>query len=407
MRRSVSFALRTGASIAGATKAIPTNDPRAALLAYLDAALLGLALTPLLRAADLVRDLVILNNRIHDNLRNPFTEALLTDAQFIGRGGISLAVVEAATISGNHIYENGPRAADPVCGVFVGYGDNLEITDNVLAANGTTEVVLGEDGSYRIGRVVEIQPAGEEPGLHSRLNENVTDEAVKAILSLEQASGQLEDKRIAEALAETGLSADDVRQHSAVIRRHVERLAALISDLLELARLEESGFAPHREHFPAADLLNELAREWLPRAEDRGLSLVVAAAPEIFVDGDRGLLRQALTNLLENAVKYCRPGDRIEIATRELAGGVELSVSDTGPGIPYPDQPRVFERFYRVDKGRSREQGGTGLGLSIVRHVAEAHDGRATLESRPGAGATFRIIVPARSEAVRPGGTEP
>ncbi|MGH7565057.1 MAG: sensor histidine kinase [Gemmatimonadota bacterium] len=114
------------------------------------------------------------------------------------------------------------------------------------------------------------------------------------------------------------------------------------------------------------------------------------------VDGNRALLRQALGNLLENAVKYCRPGDRIEISARSIADGVELAVSDTGPGIPYPDQSRVFERFYRVDKGRSREQGGTGLGLSIIRHAAEAHDGTVELESRPGAGASFRIVVPAR-----------
>jgi signal transduction histidine kinase len=135
------------------------------------------------------------------------------------------------------------------------------------------------------------------------------------------------------------------------------------------------------------------------------MSLLVAPAPGIVVDGDRGLLRQALANLLENAVKYCGRGARIELAARGVAGGVELSVSDTGPGIPYQDQPRVFERFYRVDKGRSREQGGTGLGLSIVKHVAEAHGGSATLESRPGAGATFRITLPAGPDAVRPGGT--
>jgi hypothetical protein len=133
----IGFALRRGASVRGPTKAIPTNDPKAALLAYVDQAILGLALTPLLRATDPVRDLVILNNRLHHNLRNPFTEALLADAQFIGRGGVSLPVVESARISGNHVHENGPRAADPACGVFVGHGDNLEITDNVLAANGT------------------------------------------------------------------------------------------------------------------------------------------------------------------------------------------------------------------------------------------------------------------------------
>ena len=215
----------------------------------------------------------------------------------------------------------------------------------------------------------------------------------------------------AEALSEVGLTADEAHAHAAVIRRHVERMAALVSDLLELARLEESGFAPHRDRFHAKELLGELAREWSPRAEGRGMTLSVSAEPEVTVDGDRGLLRQALANLLENAVKYCRQGDRIEISARPVEAGAELVVSDTGPGIPYLDQARVFERFYRVDKGRSREQGGTGLGLSIVKHAAEAHGGTATLESRPGAGATFRIYVPdrqdgsPRSDEIRPGGT--
>jgi two-component system phosphate regulon sensor histidine kinase PhoR len=198
----------------------------------------------------------------------------------------------------------------------------------------------------------------------------------------------------AEALSEAGLSAEETREHAAVIRRQVERLAALVSDLLELARLEESGFAPHRERFAAGDLLDELAREWRPRAEHRGMTLGVTSKPDLTLDGDRGLLGQALVNLLENAVKYCRDGDRIELSALRAPDGVELVVSDTGPGIPYEDQPRVFERFYRVDKGRSRGHGGTGLGLSIVKHAAEVHGGTASLESRPGAGATFRIFVP-------------
>jgi hypothetical protein len=133
---AIGFAPRRGATLLGETRQIPANDPKAAVLAYIDALLLNLSLTPLLRATDQVRDLLILNNRLHHNLQNPFTEQLLKEAQFIGRGGISLALVEAARISGNHIHDNGPRAADPVCGVFVGYGDNIEISDNRLSANG-------------------------------------------------------------------------------------------------------------------------------------------------------------------------------------------------------------------------------------------------------------------------------
>ena len=156
----IGFAVRTGRTVIGATKPIPANDPRAALIAFIDQALLGLALTPLLRATDLVRDLVITSNRLHHNLRNPFTEAMLADAQFIGRGGISLAVVESAVISGNHVYENGPRAADPVCAVFVGYGDNLEITDNVLASNGETTADFERNRNAGIRGGIYVRFAG-------------------------------------------------------------------------------------------------------------------------------------------------------------------------------------------------------------------------------------------------------
>ena len=133
----VGFAVRSGASVKGPAAALQANDPKAALLAQIDTFLLNFAMTPLLNATDIVRELVIRGNRIHQNLRNAFDKAMLDDAQFIGRGGISLGVVDAARICGNHVQGNGPRAADPVCGVFVGYGNNLEITDNVLADNGT------------------------------------------------------------------------------------------------------------------------------------------------------------------------------------------------------------------------------------------------------------------------------
>ncbi|NHZ80802.1 hypothetical protein F2P44_16195 [Massilia sp. CCM 8695] len=132
----VGFAVHRDAGALGTPVQIPANDPKAALLAYLDSAILQLATTPLLAATDPVRGLVIQDNHLHGNLRNPFTRQMLADAQFIGRGGISLAVVEGARIHHNHVEANGPRAADPVCALFVGHGDHLEITDNVLADNG-------------------------------------------------------------------------------------------------------------------------------------------------------------------------------------------------------------------------------------------------------------------------------
>jgi hypothetical protein len=132
----IGFALRAGARLAGTSVNLPTNNAKAALLTFIDAALLNFALTPLLRATHPVRDLVILNNRLHHNLRNPFTEEMLAQAQQIGRGGVSLAIVESAAVSGNHINDNGMTAINPACGVFVGWGNDVAITDNTLTANG-------------------------------------------------------------------------------------------------------------------------------------------------------------------------------------------------------------------------------------------------------------------------------
>ena len=159
----IGFALRAGAKLDGRTTAvpaIPANDPKGALLAYIDAAILNLGLTPLLRATDPVRDLVVLANRLHHNLQNPFTDQLLKDAQTIGRGGVSLAVVESVVISGNHVYENGPSLIDPVCGVFVGYGNDLEIADNVLAANGAVGSTADDNRRAGLRGGVYIRFAG-------------------------------------------------------------------------------------------------------------------------------------------------------------------------------------------------------------------------------------------------------
>jgi hypothetical protein len=137
----IGFALRFGGDLAGGRREVPASAARSVLLDQLDALIGIFALTPLLLATDGVRDLTILRNRIHHNLQNPFNILMLLAAQFIGGGGISLAVVQSAVISGNHVLDNGPRATDPVCGVFVGYGNNLEITDNVVAGNG----IISED----------------------------------------------------------------------------------------------------------------------------------------------------------------------------------------------------------------------------------------------------------------------
>ncbi|HCI44594.1 MAG TPA: hypothetical protein DE315_03570 [Candidatus Omnitrophica bacterium] len=112
---------------------------------------------------------------------------------------------------------------------------------------------------------------------------------------------------------------------------------------------------------------------------------------------DEAAIAQVLFNLVENAVKYNKAGGSVTVGARETPRSIEVSVSDTGIGIPQEDIPRIFERFYRVDKARSRDLGGTGLGLSIVKHIIQAHGGDITVESKPGAGSTFRFTLPKMS----------
>jgi two-component system phosphate regulon sensor histidine kinase PhoR len=198
----------------------------------------------------------------------------------------------------------------------------------------------------------------------------------------------------AESLAGADLSSNQAKESLAAIQRQVGRLSALVADLLELSRIESDGFEPVWTAVDVNALVDDLASEWRPRAGESGQALAVESEPELVVTGDRRLLRQAVVNLLENAIKYAGEAAHIRLIARRVNGDARIEVADTGRGIPIEDQSRLFERFYRVEKGRTRVAGGTGLGLSIVKHVAEVHGGSVAVESTPGAGAKFVITIP-------------
>ena len=184
---------------------------------------------------------------------------------------------------------------------------------------------------------------------------------------------------------------DAAHRFVAHLIRDSERLSRIVRDLLDLSRLEteRAAFAPVR--------LDALAREELDRMSERirgaALSIEVDSAP-VTVTGSDQDLALLVSNLLDNAVRYTRPGGRIKVEISARNGDAKLSVSDSGIGIPARDLPRVFERFYRVDRARSRDTGGTGLGLAIVKHVAEQHGGRVEAESELGRGTTFVVTLP-------------
>jgi two-component system phosphate regulon sensor histidine kinase PhoR len=188
-----------------------------------------------------------------------------------------------------------------------------------------------------------------------------------------------------------------------IIERNAVRLQSLVEDLLELSKLESNEFKLKRERVELERVVPIVFALFRERAEKKGVRLSADLAPSLPpVDGDPRALEHILSNLVDNAVKYCPPGAQIIVRAAEDDGRVRLVVSDTGPGIAPEHLPRVFERFYRVDAGRSRELGGTGLGLSIVKHMVEAMRGKVSVESAVGVGSTFSVLLPKHDVAAMP-----
>ncbi|MGH7990885.1 MAG: sensor histidine kinase, partial [Limisphaerales bacterium] len=187
-----------------------------------------------------------------------------------------------------------------------------------------------------------------------------------------------------------------------IVDRHVDRLAFLIEDLLTISKLESGGIVLNRESVSLNSVAQNTFEELRDRAAARQIKFVSELKSEM-VWADRERLQQVFFNLLDNAIKYGRDGGEVSVRARTISQNeIEVQVQNDGAGIPAAAIERVFERFYRVDKARSREEGGTGLGLAIVKHIVLAHDGRVWAQSEPERGAIFFFTLPvsAKSQTV-------
>ncbi len=206
-------------------------------------------------------------------------------------------------------------------------------------------------------------------------------------------------KGFTETLLEGALEDEEAgRQFVSIIRDQSDRLVAIIEDLLSLSRLEqhEEG-SVEREYATISGILSGAVQACSSRAQEKETNIEVACPEEMQIYGNSLLIEQALVNLIDNSVKYSPPFTKIEIVCRDSGEGVYITVKDNGPGIPQKDLSRIFERFYRVDKTRSRELGGTGLGLAIVKHIVISHGGEVDVESELGGGSDFSMFFPHRT----------
>ena len=204
-----------------------------------------------------------------------------------------------------------------------------------------------------------------------------------------------------------GPAADDrpaQRRFLGIMAGEAARMQRLIDDLLSLSRIELVEHQPPAGAVDLATLLPRIAAGFEPRLAERHMQLRLNLAPALpLVAADADQLAQVVQNLLDNAVKYGRESGTVRVSAETLGAGASFAVTDDGPGIPRQHLPRLTERFYRVDKGRSRAIGGTGLGLAIVKHIINRHRGQLTIESKEGNGSTFRVWLPAAP--VRPRGS--
>ena len=202
----------------------------------------------------------------------------------------------------------------------------------------------------------------------------------------------------AEILKNGGTDEQTTKDFANTIYEETQRMISLVNDIIKLSKLDEKSISQEKEEINLTELSKEVITPLLPVAEKKNVKIDLEAENQVFINGVRSVIFEMIYNLVENAIKYNKNDGKVIVKISKTSENpsskkqnVVLSVSDTGIGIPKNEQERIFERFYRIDKSRSKESGGTGLGLSIVKHGAKYHNAKVTLSSQEGKGSTFTI----------------
>ena len=269
--------------------------------------------------------------------------------------------------------------------VEAGGGNERRVYDLHVAPLRQREVVYGSDVRGAVGVFFDITRLERLERVRQEFLSNVSHELRTPLTSIITSAETLQDSALEDE--------QDARRFVQIIGRNAGRMRSLIEDIMELSAIESGALSLEVREARLHQLVRETFNALASKAEGCGIALVNEVAPDVVVRADARRLEQMLLNLVENAIKFSRRGGvilvRHERGTRDL-----VSVEDTGEGIPAEHLTRIFERFYRVDRARSRELGGTGLGLAIVKHLARAHGGEVSVRSTPNEGTTFTVELP-------------
>jgi two-component system phosphate regulon sensor histidine kinase PhoR len=266
-------------------------------------------------------------------------------------------------------------------------GKTLEV--NVVGISPSPEEI-GQEGEKRKGAIAvfhDISRLKELEKIRQDFVANVSHELRTPLTTI---------KGYTETLLDGALKEEVGPRFLQVIQKHADRLTKIVEDLLTLSKIESKEFYLKWERLPLSELIDDVLDFVKEAAEKKKISISRSILPSsLEVMGDRSYLEQVFINLLDNAIKYTHETGEISISALEKGQReIQVVIKDNGIGIPKEDLSRIFERFYRVDKGRSQELGGTGLGLSIVKHLVQAHGGRVWAESKLGEGSTFYFTLP-------------
>ena len=326
--------------------------------------------------ASMQEGVLLLDRSSHINVLNPsLREMLLVGPDSVGK--TVLEVVRHAELK--ELLDQGRRAPEPV---------TREIDIGTLRPRRllVRAAQLPGDQGGLLAVFVDVTEVRRLESLRREFVANVSHELRTPVTAVRSAAETLQN-----AAADDPVAA---RAFIGIIERNAERLHDLVEDLLDLSRIESRGLKLNIEALEVDGVYDQVLSLFSERAAKRGTVLENEAQEELpRVLADRRALEHVLTNLVDNAVKYCPPGATIRLSGAVREQGIELLVEDNGPGIEARHLPRLFERFYRVDAGRSRDVGGTGLGLSIVKHMVEAMGGSVYVESTPNVGTKFGVIL--------------